>query len=88
MLLFTSEGSDWREVKARAVVSILGYQPFLVLVYGDSVCMIQGTLKTFYQCRVRLFSPFGSVSEPGTLGPGLWMSSFQACLGDTGEVRS
>ena len=64
--------------KARAVVSISGHQPFLVLVYGDSTCMIQGTLKTLYECRVRLFSLFGSISEPGTLGPGPWVSFFQA----------
>ena len=71
--------------KARAVGSISG-QHFLVLVYGDSTCMIQGTLKT-YKCRVRLFSLFGSISEPGTLGPGPWVSFFQVTMEKAGSSK-
>lgn len=36
----------------------------------------------------KVFLAYLAVSELGTLGPRLWMSSFQACLGDTGEGRS
>ena len=49
-------GSNWRGRGEGAVVGTSGQQLFLVwvLVYGDSLSMTQGTVKTINRCTVKL----------------------------------